>query len=230
MYLTVPFTAVFLRGTMLILRKLLVSVDQLASSRALLPSVEEQRPRICESCGEPAHPPGGGLRIVGHGTYERQLLGHPDAGRELLIPVRRYLCRSCRRTMSVLPADAYPRRWYSAACILVVLVQLLLRKVTTRELRLRFGLSSDEPGWRSPSRWSRELLSPLWAWLRQTLGLGAASLERASRAWELRRLLGYHGLSEDSEEAQLIALATALGADRVFDGGVSPRIRPAPSG
>ena len=69
-----------------------------------LPDVRATCPSSCPCCGNPTYPPGGTLGVIGHGTYRRQVIG-VGLGRSLLIFVRRYLCKACRRTFAVLPDD-----------------------------------------------------------------------------------------------------------------------------
>ena len=57
---------------------------------------DRYRPDHCPQC-EAQEP------LVGHGFYSRTLV---DAAFEGMIRVRRYLCRSCRRTISLLPQFA----------------------------------------------------------------------------------------------------------------------------
>lgn len=108
-----------------IVRAFPVSVEDLAQL-SRLPSVDELRPGCCPLCEQPSRELGGGLQVVGHGTYRRQALGLTGGCREMLIWIRRFLCRACGRTISVLPDSLYPGRWYSAALILASLTLALL--------------------------------------------------------------------------------------------------------
>ena len=83
-----------------------VSVERL-SHRSTLPSVEALRPTCCPYCGHVAQQPSK-LGVVGHGTYTRQVLGLISRSRQLMIWVRRYLCRGCQKTISVLPDALSP--------------------------------------------------------------------------------------------------------------------------
>jgi hypothetical protein len=124
---------------MQILREIVGAVDDLLDLRdgVRLPSVAELRPTRCLICGQAAYV-GGGLRIVGHGVYLRQVLGVGERGFE--VPVRRYLCRGCERTTSVLPDLLHPRYWYAAGVILEALrlhlVDGLARNAVRAWLRL----------------------------------------------------------------------------------------------
>ena len=59
---------------------------------------DRYRPDHCPQCQ--ARQP-----MVGHGFYRRTLV---DVGFDVSIRVRRYLCRSCKRTVSMLPEFALP--------------------------------------------------------------------------------------------------------------------------
>jgi transposase-like protein len=74
------------------------------------------RPDHCPQCeaGQP---------LVGHGFYSRTLV---DAASDSVIRVRRYLCRSCRRTVSLLPEFALPYLRFSVSVIAAFLIARLL--------------------------------------------------------------------------------------------------------
>ncbi len=59
---------------------------------------DQHRPAHCPQC-QAKHP------LVAHGFYTRTLV---DSAIDGLIRVRRYLCESCRRTVSLLPEFALP--------------------------------------------------------------------------------------------------------------------------
>jgi hypothetical protein len=77
---------------------------------------DDYRPDHCPQCGARQ-------QILGHGFYRRTLV---DAGFDGSIRVRRYLCRSCRRTVSLLPEFALPYRRFSVLVIATFLVARLL--------------------------------------------------------------------------------------------------------
>ncbi|MEZ6015374.1 MAG: hypothetical protein R3F49_09695 [Planctomycetota bacterium] len=105
-------------------------------------SVHDARPSSCPGCGPAAFPPGKPLGIVGHGLYQRQMLGVALDG-PLAVYVRRYLCRGCDKTISVLPDGLLPWLWYAGTVILLALVQSLLLARAAREIRERFGPSNS---------------------------------------------------------------------------------------
>jgi transposase-like protein len=77
---------------------------------------DRYRPDHCPQCeaGQP---------LVGHGFYSRTLV---DAAFDGVIRVRRYLCRSCRRTISLLPQFALPYFRFSVSVIALFLTARLL--------------------------------------------------------------------------------------------------------
>lgn len=185
-----------------------VSVEDLAH-RSRLPSVEELRPPCCPLCEQPARDPSGNLRIVGHGTYDRQVLGLTGGCPEIVISVRRFLCRACRRTISVLPDRLYPGRWYSAIAIVLGLTLSLLAGVPAWKLRERIaGRRSRD--WKTLQRWQRQILAPLWSWLAPQLGFRGPGCDRRGYRSRMQRLLSLHGASGTSPPEKLDEVARAL--------------------
>ena len=78
------------------------------------------RPDHCPQC-EAKHP------LTGHGFYRRTLV---DAAFDGVIRVRRYLCQSCKRTVSLLPEFAFPWLRFSVSVIALFLVARLLSGLT----------------------------------------------------------------------------------------------------
>jgi transposase-like protein len=78
------------------------------------------RPDHCPQC-EAKRP------LTGHGFYRRTLV---DVAFDGVIRVRRYLCRSCKRTVSLLPQYALPWLRFSISVIGVFLVARLLHGLT----------------------------------------------------------------------------------------------------
>lgn len=81
---------------------------------------DDYRPKHCPQCE--ANQP-----LVGHGFYRRTLV---DVGFDGVIPVRRYLCRVCRRTVSLLPEFALPWLRCSITVIALFLIARLLQGLT----------------------------------------------------------------------------------------------------
>ena len=197
-----------------IVRPFSIDVEDLVDL-SRFPSVDDLRPTACPLCRKPSRPPGSGLGIVGHGTYLRQILGRVDAGKTLVIRVRRYMCRGCRRTISVLPETLLPRRWYAGGAILLALTLSLLRGIPAAEVRRRLGEPGETRGWKTLDRWQRQLLAPLWSWVAAQLGFAeqAAGNERGQRTDRLRKLLLLHsaGGRSPTEEIERVACAMARG-------------------
>jgi hypothetical protein len=81
---------------------------------------DRYRPDHCPQC-EAKH------SLTGHGFYRRTLA---DVAFEGMIRVRRYLCRSCKRTVSLLPEFALPWLRFSVAVIALFLMARLLTGLT----------------------------------------------------------------------------------------------------
>jgi hypothetical protein len=154
-----------------------------------LPSVEALRPSSCPSCGQLAFSPGERLGIVGHGTYSRQVVGIAATTREVIARIRRYLCRGCKSTISILPDQLHPRRWYAAAVILEALRLYLIEGLSDAEVRRCFGIDVDSENWRSLRRWRSQLLVTLWYWFARRLGFKKAARTREEGRRRLLRLL-----------------------------------------
>jgi Domain of unknown function (DUF6431) len=82
--------------------------------------VDRYRPDHCPQC-QVKHP------LTGHGFYHRTLV---DIAFDGIIRVRRYLCRSCKRTTSLLPDLALPWLRFSVSVIALFLVARLLTGLT----------------------------------------------------------------------------------------------------
>jgi hypothetical protein len=81
---------------------------------------DRYRPDHCPQCQ--ARQP-----LIAHGFYSRTLV---DAEFDGTIRVRRYLCRSCKRTVSLLPEFALPYRRFGITVISLFLVARLLQGAT----------------------------------------------------------------------------------------------------
>jgi len=77
---------------------------------------DRYRPEHCPQC--PAKPP-----LIAHGFYHRTLA---DGEFDGVIPVRRYLCSACKRTVSLLPQFALPFLRFSVSVISLFLIARLL--------------------------------------------------------------------------------------------------------
>jgi hypothetical protein len=90
---------------------------------------DRYRPNHCLQC-EAKQP------LVGHGFYQRTLVAD---GFEGVIRVRRYLCRLCQRTVSLLPEFALPWLRFSITVISLFLVARLLQGRTLAAAALAAG-------------------------------------------------------------------------------------------
>jgi len=77
---------------------------------------DRYRPDHCPQCEAPQP-------LIGHGFYSRTLV---DSTFEGVIRVRRYLCRLCKRTVSLLPEFALPYLRFAVSVIAVFLIARLL--------------------------------------------------------------------------------------------------------
>ena len=85
-----------------------------------LSDLDRYRPDHCPQC-EAKQP------LTGHGFYRRTLV---DKAFDGVIRVRRYLCRFCKRTVSLLPEFALPWLRFSITLISLFLVARLLQGLT----------------------------------------------------------------------------------------------------
>jgi transposase-like protein len=81
---------------------------------------DRHRPNQCPQC-QAKHP------LTAHGFYTRTII---DATFDGPIPVRRYLCQACRRTVSLLPEFALPYLRSSVTVIALFLMARLLQAKT----------------------------------------------------------------------------------------------------
>jgi hypothetical protein len=92
---------------------------------------DRYRPDHCPQCGSKQP-------LIGHGFYCRTLV---DTAFDGVIRVRRYLCRACKRTVSLLPEFALPWLRFSIALIALFLVARMLKGVTLTAAALTAGLT-----------------------------------------------------------------------------------------
>ena len=90
----------------------------------------QQRPDHCPQC-QTKQP------LTGHGFYRRTLV---DLAFDGVIRVRRYLCRACKRTVSLLPEFALPWVRFSITVVSLFLVARLLKGLTLMAAALAAGL------------------------------------------------------------------------------------------
>ena len=130
-----------------------------------LPPVGEVRPGRCPACGAASCPIGGGIRLHGHGTRERQVAGPcsaETAPQVVTVLARRYCCVSCGAVIIVVPTEVRGRRMYSASAIGLALALWGLLRATASEVRRRVcpaKVLGDAAafGWASLRRWARDV-------------------------------------------------------------------------
>lgn len=143
---------------MQILHLFVGSIQQYAAAMA---DPDRYRPDRCPQC-EARHP------LTAHGCYSRTLV---DVGFDGSIRVRRYLCRSCRRTVSLLPEFALPYLRFSVAVISLFLMARLLEGGTLAAS----AVAASQPGmpYQRGQFWIRRFQ-------RQAAAVGAALVARTA--------------------------------------------------
>ena len=100
---------------------------------------DRYRPDHCPQC--PAK-----RSLTAHGFYTRTLI---EVGFDGVIAVRRYLCQSCRRTVSLLPEFALP---YLRFSLVVIALFLIARLLDGRTLQASLQTVAAAKGWVSYQR------------------------------------------------------------------------------
>jgi Domain of unknown function (DUF6431) len=142
---------------------------------------DRYRPDHCPQC-QTQH------SLIAHGFYSRTLV---DIGFDDSIRVRRYLCRSCKRTVSLLPQFALPYLRFGIAVIALFLIARLLRGHTLAAAALLAGLP-DMPYQRGQfwiRRFQRQAESICAALA--TLTSPMAALNFVSRALQMLEAIGW---------------------------------------
>lgn len=75
--------------------------------------------KICPHCK--------GSYLAKHGYYERELITVDFDGRLI---IRRYICRECRKTISLLPSFCHPKRTYGIYAIIGILTEFYVKMRT----------------------------------------------------------------------------------------------------
>jgi len=151
----------------------------------VVPPIEDVRPSRCPHCQHPAWLDDV-LWIIGHGTYTRTVF----VPQKRWIEVRRFLCKKCRKTMSVLGHWILPRRRYAATVILYCLVAYFILGQMARSATESLGLQGPKQAWGILRRWGAELLvsMTLWGWYGPRLGIREATVDREEIRIRLERL------------------------------------------
>lgn len=108
---------------MQMLHRFLAAIQEYVQDIRSRSAAYHYRPKHCPMCQE-RHP------LRAHGFYYRTLVEVEFDGE---IPVRRYLCLLCRRTVSLLPQFALPYLRFGIAIVRLFLVARLLEGRTLRE-------------------------------------------------------------------------------------------------
>lgn len=151
------------------MRPILQSQERLAQ----LPDIDLVRPPSCPNCKQPARQ-GGRVWLWGHGSRWRSVVLPGTApGRCRLVAcwVRRFRCRQCHKTCSVLPDGVLLGFVYSAASMVAVWLGIAQPPVgqglSHAEVYARQGVDrlhreqhrSGQARWRSPQRWASQHLT-----------------------------------------------------------------------
>jgi hypothetical protein len=124
-----------------------------------LPTVEQARPARCPHCGRVGHGLGQVVGLVGHGVRERQLRGPIEPGGSsatLVLLVRRYRCRWCAHTVTVLPRGVVALRHYGGYAIASAFWSYGVKGDRLEQTRgMVAGGVTFEAGWPSLRRWAQ---------------------------------------------------------------------------
>ncbi len=167
--------------------------QRLKESAPLVGTCEEARPDCCRLCGAAARREGGGLVLVGHGRYYREIAK---------VWVRRYRCLECLVTFGVLPVHVHPRRWFSVWMMLLSLHLVLVCGVPPGKLADSLGVAREYQGtevecWKARARrWGRGLLDRLWPGLGRRQGIAGPARGREEQHRRLSLLLKDCGVSD----------------------------------
>ena len=146
---------------------------------------------------------------MGHGWYERRAV---YIDHDVSVEIHRFLCKSCRKTISMLPDFLHRHRHYALAVIEAVLRGRLEHRLSWSGLT-----ASAAPSQRSVRRW-------MGAFVTQAPGWQAALLSALARVQPLAGVLDPHGRARGRESGAVLAVLT-LGA--VFAAWLDPECLPA---
>lgn len=128
------------------------------------PTVSRVRPAACPACAQPSQPVGEGLGLYGHGLRDREVRLPPlvagGSPTNVVLDLRRYLCRHCGATCTVGPAGLLARRRFSGLAIAAAFVFWALDGHSASTVRR--AVSADQTlgktakdGWAALKRWAR---------------------------------------------------------------------------
>ena len=99
--------------------------------------------------------------MIGHGNYPRKAKDERQAYR---VEIKRWLCKVCGRTMSVLPDFLLSFRHYVVRVVEGVLENRLERKLSWAEVKAK-NSSGDMPALRTKQRWCKSYGGEASRWL-----------------------------------------------------------------
>jgi hypothetical protein len=139
------------------------------------------------------------------------------------IRIRRFLCKRCGTTSSVLPHWLLPRFQYPATLILLSLLRYYVHAETAAAVTAEFALSEVKSGWSALRRWGSGFLrhTALWGWLGKQLGV------RKEEAWSRERVRvllerfvrGFKGRTPGSRTLTVSEIVQLSLSGMVFDRG-----------
>jgi hypothetical protein len=115
---------------------------------------ESPRPEGCPACGAKGC-------LIGHGYYQRKA---KDEQRVYLIQVKRWWCKVCHGTVSILPNFLFPWRHYLVRVIQAVVVACFERGLNWERIR-QTCTRQGTPALRTMQRWCKALAGRAPAWL-----------------------------------------------------------------
>jgi hypothetical protein len=128
-----------------------LSVDAYAAGYAAL---TYPRPETCPNCGTAG-------QLEGHGFYWRYPL---DVFTRFEIGIKRWCCRACGKTTSLLPSFLLRFRWYLLAVIQSVVVARFETRQSWRQIETTCT-ANGAPSGRTIKRWCRSFARHAPAWL-----------------------------------------------------------------
>lgn len=112
------------------------------------------RPAACPNCSEAG-------TLIGHGFYPR----HPlETMRRYVIGIKRWYCRACHKTTSLLPSFLVRFRWYVLAVIQSVVVARFEVKRSWAQI-VRHETVEGAPSKRTLRRWCQSFAAHAPRWL-----------------------------------------------------------------
>jgi hypothetical protein len=126
------------------------------------------RPSVCPGCGAVE-------ACIGHGFYVRFAL---DATHVYAVRIKRWYCKSCQRTISLLPSFLLCYRHYVLAVIQAVVIARFEEQTSWAKLSAPIA-PTGAPSRRSMRRWCKSFAAQAPAWLaavEQTLATHAPSV------------------------------------------------------